>query len=111
MNVVKILKGKTMKIYVVMKNTLIVNNEEDVVFTDVVGVFTSPEKLNEIAKELVDTDDYFYEMKIMDLNKLVDEDPFNEGLELLFKAGQLDLLVGEDGEFYFIPAAKGPAKE
>lgn len=111
MNVVKTLKGKIMKIYVVMKNTLIVNNEESVVFTDVVGVFTSPEKLNEIARELVDTDEHFYEMKMMDLNKLVDEDPFGDGLELLFKDGHLDLLIGEDGEFYFIPATKGPVKE
>jgi hypothetical protein len=96
-------------VFTLMKNELILvngdNEGETICFTDVIGVFTSIEKLNEMTKDLKDTDTVFYEVKQMPVDMIVDNDNDDIGMDIehLFKAGYLDLLVGDDGEFYFIP--------
>jgi len=90
-----------MKVYVILKNEILETRHSSFVFTDVVGVFENYKDADIIIRNYKENEKYFYEIKEIPMNILLDEDKENDILKELTKDDSIEILIGEDGNFYF----------
>lgn len=90
-----------MDLYILLKNELIDTATNSVLFTDVVAVFNSKDLLDKTLNECKDTDSIFYEVKVMPMNILIDNETTDDILSEMVKDGSLEVFVDEDGNFHF----------
>jgi len=96
-----------MKVFVL---EIIEEFDELTIYGEVVGVFSTQEGLDKAIKTLEENGVADYSYQEIEMDKLVSnisDEEVNEMLHDLVKQDHLDLLVGEDGEFYFRLTDKG----
>lgn len=90
-------------VYAVLKTELLDPKDEQIMFTDVVAIFTS---LKELKKhKFVDSDVIYYEVKKMPVNEIIQDD-FIKGIETLLAEGKMGIKV-KNGKIIFKPFKKG----
>jgi hypothetical protein len=90
-------------VYAVLRTELLDPKNEQVMFTDVVAIFTS---LKELKKhKFADSDTIYYEVKKMPVNEIIQDD-FIKGIEILMEYGKMGIKV-KNGKIIFKPFKKG----